>query len=163
MGLIKKRAKNREVCSFNITISFFRFHAVQDISALICIPASVYPYAVLEYLLKSSFPYPFAKVYKVARIKGKPVLKTFYPTEILHIRIPYPLFGQCLISGIFHVFQQKTACHQTDRYAGLTYARIKRTELFFKVLPMGLLYSFRSFLPALFFSISLYCIDPALY
>jgi len=37
---IKRRIKSLAACSFSTAISFFRFHAVQDINALICIPAS---------------------------------------------------------------------------------------------------------------------------
>jgi len=39
-GLIKRRAKSLAACSLSAVISFLRFHAAQDMNALICIPAS---------------------------------------------------------------------------------------------------------------------------
>jgi hypothetical protein len=53
----------------------------------------VKPNTVCKNLRNPFLAYPFAKMDKVARIKGKLVLKATKTAKILHVRIFYPQLG----------------------------------------------------------------------
>jgi hypothetical protein len=53
---------------------------------------AVRPDAVLKYLFKPAFPYPFSEVDEIARVEREPVLETPHLAEVLHVRVHHLLF-----------------------------------------------------------------------
>src|SRR5690606_16350127 len=102
---------------------FMRFFAVNQ-------------YRISEYFLHTLFSDSFSEVYKVTWIKGKSMFKMGPPAEVLHVRIPYPGFCQCLISQIVNSLEHQTADHQTNWHGRTTSRRVKWRKLFFKIIPV---------------------------
>ncbi len=63
--------------------------------------------ALPEDLLHSFFPDPVPEMNKVARIKGRVVLKVDLTTKVLSVRVFKIPKNNCLITQVVHLFQEQ--------------------------------------------------------
>lgn len=93
-------------------------------------------YRIGKYFFNTFLADSFAKVHKVARVTGKPVLEMGLPGKVLHVGISYPGLGQGLVPQVVKPFEHQAAHRKTDGHTGLAGSGVQRPKLILKVPPV---------------------------